>query len=107
MSSTRGVKPGAAVSGEGAIVPPGAVDGRGGVVTPFHGHIVSPSLCPIRGGMSPTVENVRGSTAENLPFTHCHLAHSRSTFACRRKNKGSFAAVGICEIEPVKLTCAV
>src|ERR687890_1057356 len=102
MSSTRGCRPGAAVSGDGASVPPGAVEGRGGVVTPFHGHIVSPRRCPTRGGLSPSVENVRGSAVENRPFAHCHLAHSRSTFACSRKNSGSFAAVGIDEIEPLK-----
>src|ERR1041384_2176463 len=39
-------------------------------------------------------------------FARCHLAHSRSTLQCKRKNSGSRAAVPMLEIEPPKLVCA-
>src|SRR5215211_3754558 len=111
MALTVGLSPGALVSGDGAMVPPGAVGGRGGVVTWFHGHMVSFRLCPtlvVPG--SPKgfwTENVLELVMSKRPLTHCHFAHSRSTLAWSRKKSGSLAAVGILEMNPAKLTWAV
>src|SRR4030095_8145314 len=95
---------GALTIGDGAKVPPGAVGGREPPVIPFHGHIVSGRLCPI--GFEPLPENDAAVVKSNRPFCFCHLAQSRSTLQCKRKNSGSRAAVPILEIDPPKLTCA-
>src|ERR1700741_743622 len=89
--------------GDGAIVPPGAVGDRGGPVMPFQGHIVSGKLCPI--GHAPLSYDAATAELKRL-FICCHLAHSRSTLQCKRKNSGSRAAVPMLEMEPPKLVCA-
>src|SRR5712671_7798653 len=84
--------------------PPGAVGGRVPPVIPFHGHIVSPRLCPT--GLLGLLSYDAAWTGSKRPSCRCHLAQSLSTLQCSRKNSGSFAAVGMLEIAPPKLTCA-
>src|SRR5215211_8341902 len=102
--------PGAFAVGEVARVPPGAVAGRSPPVTWFHGHMVSFRLCPtlIAPGSPARPRNgyAAGFAVSKRLKNHCHLAQRRSTLACSKKNRGSFAAVAILEIKPLKLVCA-
>src|SRR5215211_4614419 len=111
MALTVGLSPGALVSGDGAMVPPGAVGGRGWVVTWFHGHMVSFRLWPtlvVPGSPKRfSTEKLLELVTSKRPLIHCHFAQSRSTLAWRRKNSGSLAAVGMLETNPLKLTWAV
>src|SRR6266545_305052 len=107
LSRTNGCGPGAFTQGELARAPPGAVGGRGVPVIPFHGHIESLRLWPIRFPPFATLLSKDSPRAESKRLNFlCHLAHSRSTLACSRKNNGSLAAVEMLEMDPPKETWA-